>query len=311
MEEYHYTFTAMASPCELRLYAATRQQADRAAALAQAEVQRIEYKYSRYRDDSVLSAINRAAGQSSLRVDDETAALLGYADTAWQQSGGLFDITSGVLRRAWDFKSGLLPTDAAIAELLPLIGWQRVVWNGREVSLPLAGMQLDFGGFGKEYAADAAARVCGDNGIQHGLVELGGDIHAIGPHPDGSPWRIGIRHPRAPESAIAVLALHSGGLASSGDYERYMVIDGRRYSHLLNPETGWPVTGNLASVSVVAPLCLIAGTGATVALLKGEQGSRWLETLGLPHLSVDAQGQLGGSVDFSTQADLKSDAVSD
>ncbi|MDX1453733.1 MAG: FAD:protein FMN transferase, partial [Oleiphilaceae bacterium] len=88
MEEYHYTFTAMASPCELRLYAATRQQADRAAALAQAEVQRIEYKYSRYRDDSVLSTINRAAGQSPLRVDDETAALLRYADTAWQQSGG-------------------------------------------------------------------------------------------------------------------------------------------------------------------------------------------------------------------------------
>lgn len=301
MKEYKYTFTAMASPCELRLYAPSAQQAERAAELAQNEVQRIEHKYSRYRDDSIVSVINAAAGKQAVVVDEETAALLNYADAAWQQSGGLFDITSGVLRRVWDFKSVQLPEQTAVEHLLPLVGWQQVVWNGRDITLPIPNMQLDFGGFGKEYAADAAARVCRDQGISHGLVELGGDIHAIGPHPDGSPWRIGIRHPRSPDTAVTVIPLHSGGLASSGDYERYMIVDGQRYSHLLNPKTGWPVTGNFASVSVVAPLCLIAGTGATVAMLQGEQGGAWLEELGLPCFWVDAEGGSGGNIALPSQ----------
>jgi thiamine biosynthesis lipoprotein len=124
---------------------------------------------------------------------------------------------------------------------------------------------------------------------------LGGDIRVVGPHPDGSPWRIGIRHPRLPDALLATVLLAQGGLASSGDYERCIVMDGRRQSHILNPKTGWPVHG-LAAVSVIAPQCLIAGSASTIAMLKESAGKKWLDDLGLPHVWMDEQGHRGGSV---------------
>ena len=296
MHLFHYPFKAMGSLCELQLYAPAQARADAAAALAQRELQRIETVYSRFRDDSLTTRINRSAGDAQgIEVDAETAGLLDYAQQAWRQSDGLFDITSGVLRGAWDFKSGRLPTQAQIDAILPRIGWHRLRWKKPRLWLP-AGMELDFGGYVKEYAADVAARVCREAGIRNGLVDLGGDIALVGAHPDGKPWQVGIRNPRAPEKAIARIPLSYGAIASSGDYERYMEIEGRRYCHILNPKTGWPVEG-LSGISVVATQCLVAGTASTVAMLKGpEDGPRWLSELGLPWLAVDAQGRLSGSI---------------
>ena len=232
-----------------------------------------------------------------MTVDAETAALLNYADAAYAQSEGLFDISSGVLRRAWDFKAQRVPEQRELDALLPLVGWKKLEWHAPLIRLPLAGMQIDFGGFGKEYAADRAAGVLAAMGIAHGLVDLGGDVRVLGPHPDGAPWLIGIRHPRAPESAIATVPLTHGAIASSGDYERYFEKDGRRYSHVLDPRTGWPVQG-LASVSVLAQQCLIAGTGTTIAMLRGvTAGVEWLQQLGLPYLCVDASLQISGTLD--------------
>jgi thiamine biosynthesis lipoprotein ApbE len=128
-----------------------------------------------------------------------------------------------------------------IEALLALVGWSQVRWERPWVSLPRTGMELDFGGFVKEYAADAAAQVCREHRIEHGLVELGGDIRVIGPHPDGTPWRVGVRHPRDPSRPLAAVDLLSGAIASSGDYERFMIVDGRRYAHILDARTGWPV----------------------------------------------------------------------
>ncbi len=288
----------MASPCELRLYATRQSNADQVAEMAIAEVFRIERSYSRYRDDSIVSKINAAAGVEPVEVHPEAAALLNYADTVFQESDGLFDITSGVLRRVWDFKSEKLPDPDALEAARQLIGWGDVQWRDPWIFLPKVGMQLDFGGFGKEWAVDAAVRICEEHGIAHGLVDLGGDLRAIGPHPDGSPWQVGIRDPRQPESAIAVLPLTQGGLASSGDYERFFILDGQRYCHILNPKMAWPISNSFASVSVIAPLCLLAGTGATVAMLKGqEEGEQWLQSLGLAYFWVDEQGGVGGSID--------------
>jgi FAD:protein FMN transferase len=294
MHLHRYPFKVMGSLCELQLYASTQAQADAAAALAQRELQRLETIYSRFRDDSLTTRINRSAGSmQGIEVDAETAGLLDYAQLAWEQSGGLFDITSGVLRQVWDFKSGRLPGQHEIETVLPRIGWQHVRWEKPQIWLP-AGMELDFGGYVKEYGADSAARVCREAGIHHGLVELGGDISLVGAHPDGSPWQVGIRNPRAPEKAVARIPLRQGAIASSGDYERFMEVDGRRYCHILNPKTGWPVEG-LAAVSVVAEQCIIAGTASTVAMLKGaEEGPAWLNTLGLTWMAVDANGKLSG-----------------
>jgi thiamine biosynthesis lipoprotein len=287
----------MGCPCALHVYAADERELERAIGAAVDEVARLERKYSRYRDDSLASAINRSAGsREGSEVDPETAGLLDYADTCWRESGGRFDVTSGVLRRAWNFKSGRLPSSAEVAALLPLVGWGRVEWRRPRLRLPVPGMELDFGGYVKEYAADRVAERLREAGVRHAMVDLGGDLCAVGPHPDGRPWNVGIRDPRRPERALATLPLQRGGLATSGDYERCMIVDGVRYSHLLDPRTGWPVRG-LASVSVVAPHCLVAGTATTIALLLGpREGARWLDRLGLPSLRVDERGRVSGAL---------------
>lgn len=285
----------MGSPCELRFYAHS-DRADAAHAAAVAVIAELENRYSRYRPTSLTSRINAAAGSGDwVTVDTETAGLLDYAQQVWQQSEGLFDITSGILRQAWDFRAARLPPQADIEALLPRVGWDKVEWSAPRIRLPLAGMELDFGGYVKEYAADAAVRALRAQGIEHGFVELGGDIAVIGPHPDGSPWRIGVRHPRKPDTALAMLELYEGALASSGDYERSITVDGLRYGHILNPKTGWPVQ-SLASVSVVAPQCLLAGTATTVAMLKESAAKDWLQMLELPYLAVTDEAAIFGTL---------------
>jgi thiamine biosynthesis lipoprotein len=286
-------FKAMGSPCELRLYGEPAHVAEVARA-AQAEVARLEAKYSRYRDDSLATRINRSAGDpGGVIVDDETARLLDYAQAAWRESEGRFDVTSGILRRAWSFEAGRVPSRAELDALLPRIGWDKLRWRAPRLVLPLPGMEIDFGGYVKEYAADLVAAKCRELGVRHGLVDLGGDLAVIGPHPDGRPWRIGVRDPRAPERALMQLALRSGGVATSGDYERCMVVDGVRYGHILDPRSGWPVRG-LASVTVIADACLLAGTLTTCAMLRGVPGGAWLDALGAQALYVEESGRVGG-----------------
>jgi thiamine biosynthesis lipoprotein len=294
-------FRAMGCPCVLHLYASSRPEAVRIADAAVAEVHRLEAKYSRYREDSLASAINRSAGDPrGIAVDEETAGLLDYAATCHAHSEGRFDITSGVLRRVWDFRSGRVPSAAEVDAVRPLIGWERVLWARPRLVLPRPGMELDFGGYVKEYAVDRVAELCRGLGVEHGLVDLGGDLAVVGPHPDGRPWTVGIRDPGCPAEAITAVSLASGAIATSGDYERGMVVDGVRYTHVLDPRTGWPVEG-LASVSVMAPHCLVAGSASTIAMLLGaEAGDRWLEALGLPSLRIDRDGVRAGALAAAT-----------
>ncbi len=295
MKLYRTAFKAMGSPCEVQLYARRVDQAQAAAALALADIQRLEARYSRYRKDSYLAEINRcAAAGGAMEVDPETASLLDYAQTCYRQSGGLFDITSGILRQAWRFELGKLPDLQQIAGLLDKIGWEKVVWEAPTLRFPMPGMEIDLGGVVKEYAADRAAVLCLQAGIGHGLVNLGGDIKIIGPHPDGGPWRVGIRHPRR-NAVLETVALTSGAMASSGDYERCIVVGNTRYGHVLNPKTGWPVA-KLAAVSVIADFCVVAGSASTIAMLKERQGPKWLRSLGLKHVWVDVKGGVGGSL---------------
>jgi thiamine biosynthesis lipoprotein len=291
--ESGFSFGAMGSRCEVRLAGADAPVLEAAARRAIAEVQRIEAKYSRYRDDSILSRINAAAGRGdAVEVDDETASLLGFAAQLHATSDGLFDLTSGVLRRAWDFRSGIVPSAAQLESLLPLVGWGRVHFDGRRVRLPVAGMELDFGGFGKEYAADRAATLLQQDGLAHGVVNLGGDIRIVGPREDGTPWRLGIQHPRGPDgTTIASVALEAGALATSGDYERFFEHAGRRYCHVLDPRSGWPVSA-WQSVSVALPACVAAGALTTIAMLQGDAALDFLARQGASYLAIDAHGQL-------------------
>jgi FAD:protein FMN transferase len=290
-------FQAMACRCELQIDGLGRVALEAAARDAALEVRRIEATYSRYRADSVVSRINAAAGRAPfVDIDDETQGLLDFAQQLFEQSQGLFDITSGVLRRAWDFRSGRVPDSATLDRLLPLVGWAQVQRRGRAVRLPVAGMELDFGGFGKEYAADRAADRLHAAGVRHGYVNLGGDIRVLGPRVDGQAWRFGIRHPRDEHATIATLALSQGALATSGDYERYFELDGRRYCHILDPRTGWPVQ-HWQSVSITAPVCLAAGALSTIAMLLQERALPFLQAQQAAYLCVDAQGGIAQAGD--------------
>jgi len=290
-------FKAMGTPCDIQLFARTVQQATLAANSVIADVERLEAKYSRYRETSFISEINRVASAGgSIEVDAETASLLDYAVTCYEQSDGLFDITSGILRKAWKFHENRLPDQAMIDVLLEKVGWHKLIWKKLTLRFSVTGMELDFGGVVKEYAVDRAATICYSHGIEHGVINLGGDIKVIGPRADGSPWRVGIRHPRQRDGLLDTVSLYKGALASSGDYERCIMIDSVRYGHVLNPRTGWPVR-HMAAVSVVGDFCVVAGSASTIAMLKEDKGKAWLEELSLPHLWVDSNGNMGGTMD--------------
>lgn len=293
---YRFPFKAMGSPCEVQLYCRNPDQAQSVADKVIEDAARIEAKYSRYRETSVLSRINRAAAfGESIAIDEETLALLNYADACYRQSDGLFDITSGILREAWDFKTQKIPSRATVGKLLKKIGWEKIDIADGTIRFKVPGMQLDFGGIGKEYAVDRAATLCSEHGIEHGLIDMGGDIRIIGPHADGRPWLVGIRHPRIPGALLASLPVYRSAIASSGDYERCIVLNGQHYSHILNPKTGWPVHG-LTTVSVLAEHCVIAGSACTIAMLMDKRYKQWLDALGLPHLWMDRKGKIGGNI---------------
>jgi len=291
MPLFHFSFDAMGSPNELQIWHDDERRARMLADTAIADVRRIEAKYSRYRGDSVTARINGAAGAAAVAIDAETYALLGYADRCHRLSAGRFDITSGVLRHAWDFRRSppRLPDETEVAAVTALIDWPSVEWSPRSVRLPRRGMEIDFGGIGKEYAADRMATICHDSGAPHTLANLGGDVRAAGPQPDGSPWRVGISHPRQADAIMATVEIDGGAVATSGDYQRFFDLDGRRYCHIIDARSGRPVT-HWQSISVLAPLCVLAGSCATIAMLLEEDGEAFLGREGVPYLAVDAAG---------------------
>ena len=287
----------MGCPCEVKLEGASAAVLDAAAADARREVERLDAKYSHYRDDSLVAQLAACADAgSTLQVDDETANLLDFSASLHAQSDGRFDITAGALTKLWDLHGTRVPSTEEIQAARARCGWDKVRWQRPALGFAARGMRLDLGGVVKEYAADRAAQVCRDAGVQHGIVDLGGDLAVVGTHADGSPWLAGIKAPRDPTHALARIQLHAGGLATSGDYERALIVDGKRYSHIVDARNGMPME-SFASVSVLAASCLVAGAASTLAMLFGVQaGYAWLEQLGLPFLCVDADGSVRGTL---------------
>jgi thiamine biosynthesis lipoprotein len=272
-------FTAMASPCEVLLPSMSRQAALEIGTVAAQEAWRVEKKYSRYRDDSVTAWIHENRG-TTIEVDEETASLIAFASQCFDLSDGLFDITSGALRRVWTFDgSDRIPEAAAIERLLRVVGFDKLQWQSPRLLLP-AEMELDFGGIGKEYAVDRAYQLLAARTRTPFLVNFGGDLRANRPPPHG-PWQVGIERPDTDREATLVLDLEHGALATSGDSRRYLLKDGIRYGHILNPLTGWPAPGSPRSITVAASTCTEAGLLSTVALLHGAEAQAYLEEQGV------------------------------
>lgn len=265
----------MASPCEILIECDLESEARQLSTLAQQEAVRIEQKFSRYRDDNIVHRINQ--GGDAILVDNETARLLDFAQHCYELSDGWFDITSGILRRAWQFKPGArIPRQRDIDRLLPHVGWHKLRWHNPRLSIP-GDMEIDFGGIGKEYAVDSALTLLQAKTEHSVMVNFGGDCNASGPLADGSRWMTGIENPRRPGDASAIIQLKLGALATSGDVFKFIKQGGKRYGHILNPRTGWPNIYAPLSVTVAAPTCTEAGILSTLAMLQGKDAEKFLK----------------------------------
>lgn len=269
-------FFAMASPCEILIDTQNEQIAKQLSVIAQVEAKRIEEKYSRYRNDNLLHKINTSGGRA-VDIDDETYRLLQFAQTCFELSDGLFDLTSGVLRKAWHFNgSAQLPSQERVESLIPLVGWQKLHFNEQQITLP-AKMELDFGGIGKEYAVDCVAKLCHQHSPALSIVvNFGGDIQVTQARKQQQYWHIGIESLKGEHLTAQILKIKTGGLATSGDARRFLLKDGIRYSHILNPKTGYPVKNAPRSVTIAAAHCIQAGLLATLALLQGQDAEAFL-----------------------------------
>lgn len=268
-------FTAMASPCEVLMEVNDKVEAEVIFNAVAEEALRIETKFSRYRSDNAVYEINNSAGKM-LQVDEETARLIDFSDELYRLSEGLFDITSGVLRKVWKFDgSDNLPEASDVEAILENIGWHKVQWQDQQLTLK-KDMEIDLGGIGKEYAVDSSIKIARDLTDESVLINFGGDLAVSCERKHHPFWSVG-RLITGKENAVAMFQMKKGAIATSGDAHRYLLKDGVRYSHVLNPKTGWSVPNAPHTVSVAAPTCIEAGMLSTLAMLQGEKAEEFLE----------------------------------
>lgn len=266
---------AMASPCDVLMEVEDESLARDILNAVANEAWRIEDKFSRYKKNNIVYQINHSTGKAVV-VDDETSRLLDFANELFEISEGLFDVTSGVLRQIWTFDgSDHLPEKKQIKKIIKKIGWQKVTREGSGVVLP-EGMEIDLGGLGKEYAVDRCVQIARQKTKASVLVNFGGDLAMTTARENEKFWSVG-RLITGSEEACGLFQLYRGAIATSGDANRYLLKDGVRYSHILNPVTGWPVVDAPHTVSVAAATCLEAGMMSTLAMLQGGRAEEFLK----------------------------------
>ena len=300
-----WRFAALGTTCEVH-YACG--EAPRAAAFEHAAtgwVQAFEAKYSRFRPDSLVSRINAAAGCAWVEIDEEMEQMLKLCEALYVMTHGVLDPTALPLLRLWNYKAAhpVLPTEVEVAAALRLVGWRHVQRAPGKVFLPVPGMALDFGGFGKEYAVDVVAQIAATHGIRAALVDFGHDLRTLGTPPGRPAWHIGLEDPRHPGDVADRVALPGWrGIASSGDYLRSFTIGGKRYGHIVDPRTGRPVANGCLQATVIAATCLQAGILSTTAFVLGmAQGVAFIQAFpGAEGLLVadDARAQTRGFFNY-------------
>lgn len=261
----------------------------------------LERVLSRHREDSDLSRLNRAAGRGPVEVHPRLGQALSRAREAWEASGGAFDPTVGPLVRLWirAAKENRLPDGDAVRESLGRTGFGKVGFSGSGlVALP-EGFSLDLGGIAKGYIVDLGAEALRLAGVGNGMVEAGGDLFCFGNRVDGTPWKVGVQDPASGDATaplfVKVLRVSGKGVTTSGHYRRYSTIEGRSYSHILDPRTGRPVEQAVLSVTVVAPDAAGAdGLSTAVAVLGVERGLRLVESLDGVEALILTEAQEGG-----------------
>jgi FAD:protein FMN transferase len=246
-----------------------------------------EARYSRFIPDSLIGQINSAAGKHWVDVDPETDALFNLCQEMIFFTRGVFDPTALPLIQLWNWKANppVIPEGAAIESARELVGWRRIQRRPGAIFLPREGMSLDLGGIGKEYAVDRALTLVLQRGIEHVLVDFGADVRVHGEPPERGAWHIGLEDPKQPGHVWVGVGVKDKAVATSGDYLRHFMHQGRRYGHILDPRTGYPVNNTILSVSVIAPHCTVAGILSTSVFVLGPK-----EGLDLISLCPGAEG---------------------
>jgi len=238
-----------------------------------AEIQRIEKLLTTFSDDSETNLINSNAGIMPVKVSQETFNLIKRSLRISEVTQGSFDITYGSIdKRLWNFDQTMtaLPDQETARQMVRLINYRNVILDDENCTVLLKekGMRIGFGGIGKGYAAERAKQVMKEHGVQSGVVNASGDLTAWGLQPDGKPWTVGIANPDSSHDVFSYINITGLAVATSGNYEKFVTINGRRYSHTINPFTGLPVTG-INSVTIITTNAEIADAMATPVMIMG------------------------------------------
>ena len=270
---YALDFYAMGTSCRILFTARSRRVAEDLRRGWLDWLADYEFRYSRFIPESLVCRINREAGGGWVETDKELESLFALCDWYHWLTGGIFDPTALPLLLLWDYKAArpAVPEPAGVAEAVRRVSWKRVERRPGVVRLPEAGMALDLGGIGKEYAVDRIVEMAAAAGVEAIMASFGADVRVHGAPPEGGSWRVGLQSPVDPDRCWTGVMAHERAVASSGDYLRYFEQDGRRYGHIIDARTGYPVDNGCRAVSVVAPTCTEAGVLSTAAFVLGPE----------------------------------------
>ena len=266
------TLKLMGSRFEITVIATDEKQSNEYIHLATNEIKRIEKLISSWDKNSQTTTINQNAGMQPVKVDKELFNLIERAIQIAKLTGGAFDISYASMDRIWKFDGSMkeMPSVAAIKNSVSKVGYQNIILNKEEqtVFLKLKGMKIGFGAIGKGYAADKAKKLLIKKGVKGGIINASGDMNTWGLQTNGKPWNVGITNPLNKNKTFALFPLHNSAVVTSGNYEKYVVFNKKRYTHIIDPRTGYPSSG-IVSVSVFAPSAELADALATSIFVMG------------------------------------------
>jgi len=277
--------------------------------LAYQEMERVENLLSFHKPTSEISQINMSAGVAPVKVSEETFAMVKRAKAYSQKFDGLFDVTIGAISQQWGFSDDReirIPADSTLALLLPVVNYRWIDLDERDTTVYLSkkGMKIDLGGIAKGYAIDRGVFTLKENHIRQFILNAGGDIYTSGKKDGLAKWRVGVKHPRHLDRLIAKFELSDYAVATSGDYERYAIIDGKRYHHILDPRNGFP-SKQCRSVTVLASTAEEADATATYLFVLGFAHLDAVHSADRPFLIVDGNGGIHYSDSFTKNTQLE------
>lgn len=289
------TETIMGTDVTVTVVAGTVEEGEAAIDAGMAELRRLDEMMSLYKDGSEITKVNLSAGKRPVKVSPEMIEAVERAAEISKLSGGVFDITVGPLVVLWQMrlKEGKVPTDAEISRVRPLVNYKNVVLDRKTstIFLKRPGMIIDLGGM-KGYAADRVADLFRQRGIRNAVIALAGDIWVLGHRDDGRPWRIGVQHPREHDKTLTVLELSDKYISTSGDYERFVIREKKRYHHIIDPRTGKPSRGTISVTLIGNKGAFIDPLTKVPFILGPEEGMKLVKKLGAEAIIVDEQGKV-------------------